>query len=373
MALSRPDPLLLVLLHRSQHGIGGEEKRFSRLWAHLHQSGLAEQEDMYLITNAEHFREMIDAGIPLVEDSRVILLSGWKTRNRLERTLVISRLFAILRRHFPCTIHLVSEGVIIAPLLLPFKMTQLCRIIVTFPTYSLKRLRRSSPRTYWAYRVALQMADRIDTLNRLTDLADFVPKSKIRTSPCSFSDPVRYRPCRKERGLVSFVGHLTHDKGALLFAEAVSLARQMTEDLKVAVVGSGPQEAQVREILEHRGVPLVWFGHSFRPEEVLCRSEVFCSLQLQENYPSQSLLEAMLTENVIIATDVGETRRLVDDSVGWLVPANPVAVANAITSSLSMPREVLRSMGAQARARVVKEHTVERFWAYLESVYREVR
>ncbi|PWS21862.1 hypothetical protein DKP78_21375, partial [Enterococcus faecium] len=58
--------------------------------------------------------------------------------------------------------------------------------------------------------------------------------------------------------------------------------------------------------------------------EIFSRSSIFVSLQRTENYPSQSLLEAMAARNAVVATRVGETAKLVrHQETGLLVTSDP--------------------------------------------------
>jgi glycosyltransferase involved in cell wall biosynthesis len=102
---------------------------------------------------------------------------------------------------------------------------------------------------------------------------------------------------------------------------------------------------------------------------VLERSSIFVSLQEGENYPSQSLLEAMACGNAVIATDVGETWRLVDDANGKRVASDAGAVADAIIALLDDPLLARRQM--TSRRRILAEHTPERFLTYIGRVYRQ--
>jgi glycosyltransferase involved in cell wall biosynthesis len=91
-------------------------------------------------------------------------------------------------------------------------------------------------------------------------------------------------------------------------------------------------------------------------------------LQVLENYPSQSLLEAMACGNAVVATDVGETWRLVDDENGIRAPPRPDAIADAIVELLTNPD--LPQLAFASRQRVLEEHTPGRFYDYITRVYR---
>jgi glycosyltransferase involved in cell wall biosynthesis len=90
---------------------------------------------------------------------------------------------------------------------------------------------------------------------------------------------------------------------------------------------------------------------------------VYVSLQDTENYPSQSLLEAMACGCAVVATDVGLTRHLLDESCALLVPRDPVALADALAYLLE--KEPMRgSLGRNAQRIATSTHTIERFAAY---------
>ena len=108
---------------------------------------------------------------------------------------------------------------------------------------------------------------------------------------------------------------------------------------------------------------------ALQPTQILNRSSLFVSLQVRENYPSQSLLEAMACGNAVIATDVGETWRLVNEANGLRIPPTKEALANAIAALLKDPQ--LRQKQRASRHRVLSEHTPERFFAHITQVYRQ--
>jgi glycosyltransferase involved in cell wall biosynthesis len=106
-----------------------------------------------------------------------------------------------------------------------------------------------------------------------------------------------------------------------------------------------------------------------RPTRILNRSSIFVSLQILENYPSQSLLEAMACGNAVVATDIGETWRLVDEKNGIRIPSSPEALADAIVNLLDDPH--LSRKQQASRQRVLSEHTPERFFRHITHVYRQ--
>jgi glycosyltransferase involved in cell wall biosynthesis len=106
---------------------------------------------------------------------------------------------------------------------------------------------------------------------------------------------------------------------------------------------------------------------TLEPWKYLRKSKVFVSIQQFNNYPSQSLIEAMACENAIIASDVGETRLLVTENEGILVGLNPQEIAEAIFKLFST-KGLIEKLGSNARKKVIKDHTVEKFAEYFYSI-----
>ena len=94
---------------------------------------------------------------------------------------------------------------------------------------------------------------------------------------------------------------------------------------------------------------MVHFEFVWDTSSILNRTAINVQLQEDDNYPSQSLLEGMASGNAIVATDVGLTRRLVDESNGILIPSPSAtgALAKAIKWMLGHPTETLDMGTAQ--------------------------
>jgi glycosyltransferase involved in cell wall biosynthesis len=152
--------------------------------------------------------------------------------------------------------------------------------------------------------------------------------------------------------------------------QAIPAILQAHPETRFYFLGEGPLEGEIRRQIETLNVQdSVVIRFDPNPTQVLNRSSIFVSLQEGENYPSQSLLEAMACGNAIVATDVGETWRLVDAQNGIRVASEVNAVAGAIIalfSDLQLPQRQ-----GMSRRRLLAEHTPERFLAYIRRVYSQ--
>jgi glycosyltransferase involved in cell wall biosynthesis len=93
---------------------------------------------------------------------------------------------------------------------------------------------------------------------------------------------------------------------------------------------------------------------------------------VSEAFP-YALVEAMLTQAAIVATDVGGVREAVGDTGLLVYPRDPVAMAEAIGTLLNWPQGRER-LGARARDRALRWFTEQRFVdAYRSSYARLIK
>ncbi|HEY6084355.1 MAG TPA: glycosyltransferase, partial [Nitrospira sp.] len=228
------------------------------------------------------------------------------------------------------------------------------------------------------YRLALRFAARVDALTesvrRMVE-AEGVMAEQIYVPTGSCVDTQRFRTADKEPWVV-FCGRLIPDKGPMLFMRASGLVcdrmKGRLPNLRIFLLGEGPLRAEIDAQVEERGLgQWMQVGWNEHVESVLSHAVVFVSLQRIDNYPSQALLEAMASCAAVVATDVGLTRKLVDEQVGRLVRPDPESVAQAIISLLDDPIQTA-AMGRRARERVVQQHSLERYLDYIQNVYATV-
>lgn len=168
---------------------------------------------------------------------------------------------------------------------------------------------------------------------------------------------------------VVLLGQLDEGKNPLLFVEAIHLVAKQRRDFRVSLFAEGELRGAVAARVKALGLTdIVDWNRDKRASELLAESLVAVTLKTTDNYPSQSLLEAMMCRNAIIASDVGSTHRLVTPDTGLLVSTDASAIAAAISSLLANPQRAVR-MGEAARILVAREHRVEVYSDYIERLY----
>jgi glycosyltransferase involved in cell wall biosynthesis len=90
-----------------------------------------------------------------------------------------------------------------------------------------------------------------------------------------------------------------------------------------------------------------------------------------EGFPNV-LGEAMASEVPCVATDVGDSAHIVGDTGRIVPPRNPDAIANAWVDLLSMGDAGLRTLGQNARRRILENFTIPRVARAYEAAYRSV-
>jgi glycosyltransferase involved in cell wall biosynthesis len=355
--------------------LGGAERRFFRLFNHLASKGL----DIRLMTSPQGAAACRALGISLEGRKVHVLGDGSDSGPRIARHFAalgtMLSVLGIVRREGIRHLHFGQN-----PGALTFLFALLagfgCRFSVSLVD-SIKAYQRNRRERLYA-RVTVRRAARVDCLSEQirADLAEFMggeETGKYLVAPCSFTEPRNVDPAVVRDVDVVLISRMVPQKGHMLLRDALAeLSRAGRTGLRVHVCGSGPLEAQLRRefgALVDQDVQVYYQEDAFA---LLSRSRVCVSLQDVENYPSQSLLEAMSCECAIVATDVGLTRLLLDESCAILIPAKPAALAHAIRILLDdEPR--CRQYGRNARRVVLTRQTIDRFATYLANDLLGVR
>ena len=188
----------------------------------------------------------------------------------------------------------------------------------------------------------------------------------------------RYRPAvdpavsEAHAPVIIYAARLHPEKGARLFVEAMAEVVKRIPTVRALLYGQGEEAEDVERAIGTLGLAsVIERGFAVDMAPIMARGSIFVSCQLHENLGSSSLLEAMATGLAVVATDVGATRTIVDETIGAVVPPTAEGIASAVVALCLDPARRV-ACGVEARARVEARYGAERYVAKLLPVYGDV-
>lgn len=377
-----PVPKVLMIMICIRCALGGAEKRYARVFEML----VAERGCRHkLLINRSLLNLLQAAGILTQQNEHLIVLDPPSARYRWLATLrglaplidafwYIWQCWRAMCSVCPQLVHPLLTGVYLslpALLLHPHIRPVMSAYSYQFENYRDRRLFGISLGAA-VKRFAMQRSVVIEALS--TSIRDDLvvrglDPQRIVVAPGSFTDLSLCQPAPGKHKWIVFAGRFVEIKNPLLLAQALPAVVERHPDVHVWFLGEGPLEAELRHLVAAQNLAdYVTIQFDPQPTRILNQSAIFVSLQSAENYPSQSLLEAMACANAIVATDAGETWRLVDETTGVRVALSVEAVTQGLLTLLDDPNLAQRQ-GA-ARKRIITDHTTERFFEYMTTTYR---
>jgi glycosyltransferase involved in cell wall biosynthesis len=200
---------------------------------------------------------------------------------------------------------------------------------------------------------------------------------KMRIVHCGV-DPARYgHPDARTGKTLMFVGRLAAVKGVLVLLDALVKARTAHPDLRLVLVGDGPERPRIVARVAELGLQACVEFAGYRTQDevanLLAGADAFVLPSFAEGVPVV-LMEAMASGLPVIATRVAGVPELVTDGeTGLLVPPGDTAsLARAIVDLLDTPPHRRAAMGEAGRAKVVQDFDQSREGAWLADLFRNV-
>lgn len=190
---------------------------------------------------------------------------------------------------------------------------------------------------------------------------------RISRIPNGVTIPTRARVSRPERDAMPlrllFVGRLVEEKGLDTLIDALALLVKGGRAVSLRLVGDGPLRTMIENHVRQSALDdCVTLVGALPPDAVadeLCEADLFVLPSRCEGLPV-ALLEAIAHGLPAVATRVSGSEEIIDDSIGWLVPADDLrALAGAIEKAIDRGRVGLRAMGERAREKAVREYDID--------------
>lgn len=199
--------------------------------------------------------------------------------------------------------------------------------------------------------------------------------SKLHVVHCGV-DPERYADTQRRRSgqHLLFVGRLAGVKGVSVLLEALEHIRPTFSDLRLTMIGDGPERRELEAEVEKRGMKEMVKFAGYRSQDEVARAlqeaDMLVLPSFAEGVPVV-LMEAMAARIPVVATRVAGIPELVEDGVSGLLvpPGDSGALANAIAELLNDPARRDR-MGEAGLAKVAAEFNLDREAAWLGTLFQ---
>ncbi|WP_425084702.1 glycosyltransferase family 4 protein [Ruegeria profundi] len=163
----------------------------------------------------------------------------------------------------------------------------------------------------------------------------------------------------RSRPHLLFIGRLAGVKGVPVLLEALSRLAPDVPDLRVTLIGDGPErgdlEARTHALGLSSVVKFAGYLSQSKVADMLSEADVLVLPSFAEGVPV-TLMEAMASGLPVLATRVGGISELVEDGVsGYLVPPGNADALTARLRDLLSDADLRARMGQEGRAKVTAE------------------
>ncbi len=166
------------------------------------------------------------------------------------------------------------------------------------------------------------------------------------------------------------VARLTEQKNHLALLAALPGIMAAQPDFKLALVGSGPLEDELRAAAAPWGEAVLFLGHRQDVPDLLAAADLFVLPSRFEGLPL-SLIEAMAAGLPAVATAIGGNDEVVDSGVTGIL-AQPDRLADAVTELLA-DSATAAAMGRAARLKFETDFSHSRMCRDTRDVYARIR
>jgi glycosyltransferase involved in cell wall biosynthesis len=198
-----------------------------------------------------------------------------------------------------------------------------------------------------------------------------LPAGSVRTVHNGVPDvAVEPMPRPRPGPIVGAAGRLEPQKGFDVLLRAL----RDVADATLVLIGDGSEREQLRSLASSLGLDdrIVWMGWSADIRPYLPTFDVFALPSRFEGFPLV-VLEALLAETAVLATDVGSVREAVrDEETGLLVPPDDADALAASLRRLLADADLRRSLGSRGRRLVLDRFTAQHMARSFAAIYDEL-
>jgi glycosyltransferase involved in cell wall biosynthesis len=162
---------------------------------------------------------------------------------------------------------------------------------------------------------------------------------------------------------VGLVARFDPMKDHVTFLQAAKIVAEQCPSARFACIGDGPAvlRARMQVLATELGISerVIWAGALDDMRAANNALDIACSASRYGEGFSNSIAEAMACGITCVATDVGDSARLIGDAGKVVPPASPAQLANAIMQLIALGADGRVAQGLRARTRIESEFSVD--------------
>jgi glycogen synthase len=179
---------------------------------------------------------------------------------------------------------------------------------------------------------------------------------------------VESRPIQVQEDTVAlrlaYLGRLVSEKGLPVLFRAVQQLQKEEFTFHLTVIGDGPERDRLKTLADEIGINrcLTFTGEMQRSEvdQILRKIDVVVMPSLCEETAGLAAIEQMMSGGAVIVSDIAGLSEVVGDTGLKFMPGDAEELF-ACLKYLARDRRKIEQLGSTARARALKEFSVERF------------
>ncbi len=197
------------------------------------------------------------------------------------------------------------------------------------------------------------------------------PAEKVRYIPNFVANDGTVRTPVPDHGPVLYFGRLSDEKGLATLIRAAAAS-----GVRVAIAGTGPMEADLKELACAMQAPVDFLGYRSGPDLAaaleVARAIVIPS-EWYENAP-MSVLEAYAAGRPVLGASIGGIPELISENeTGWTFTSGSVEdLASALAKVVDTPSPALTEMGETGAAQIRAEFGQAIYLDRMQSLYRAI-
>lgn len=223
----------------------------------------------------------------------------------------------------------------------------------------------------------LNLATKVDVLFPVGEkyFKEISSNNRITVTPGSFTRVELFTPSEKKEKLMLFVARrLERDKNASMLVDACNICQDNIRQYgyKIMICGKDHEEEELRNKIRNLHIEdIIEMPGYVVTSKIFPRAEVYLCIDLVDNYPAQTITEAVACGCSLICTDVGYSRMCGSEDFSTYIDVNPEALAEAMCVQMKKNEQQKKKEVNLARKYALEHYSITASAEYFERLIGE--